>query len=229
MHLQQWRSQTRSHTFCGIDPRDSQPASISSGDSEDTPERELEGEEDTVHASESSATPPPASITRLEPMKTLGLSSQERKLPYGDNESRVGLVRSAVLVSQDRCRSHTPTPAICIEPELEWTAHMLYGPDSEIVTSDTSLAKATGSTSVSNLMYLSDDDSVDGLEEEEEEEDVFREATPYEEEAEDMKDEGSGLRPDTPGEAAAALPDTDSVRVCVCVYMPCGHGMGVSL
>lgn len=65
-----------------------------------------------------------------------------------------------------RSRSVTPTPAISIEPDvgLEWTAHMLCTPESEVVTSDTFMAKARGSntTTSSSVMFPSDDESVDG-------------------------------------------------------------------
>lgn len=62
-----------------------------------------------------------------------------------------------------RSRSATPTPAISIEPDhgLEWTADMLSLPESEVVTSETSLAKARGSNTAGPV-YPSDDDSVDG-------------------------------------------------------------------
>ena len=76
--------------------------------------------------------------------------------------SSSSLVREHV----SRSRSATPTPAISIEPDhgLEWTADMLSLPESEVVTSETSLAKARGSntTASSKVVYASDDDSVDG-------------------------------------------------------------------
>ena len=64
-----------------------------------------------------------------------------------------------------RSRSVTPTPAISIEPDLQWTADMLSIPESEVVTSDTSLAKARGSntTTTSSVAFPSDDDSLDGV------------------------------------------------------------------
>ena len=78
-------------------------------------------------------------------------------------ESNDSLVQDRV---SSRSRSVTPTPAISIEPDLglEWTADMLSLKESEVVTSDTSLAKARGSntTTTSSMVFPSDDDSLDG-------------------------------------------------------------------
>ncbi len=114
-----------------------------------------------------------------------------------------------------RSRSVTPTPAISIEPDvgLEWTADMLSLKESEVVTSDTSLAKARGSntTTTSSVVYPSDDDSLDG-------DGVFGEDTP------DEGGEGEGEGPSEPDHTSnqpveevdrgASGADSDNVSNC---------------
>ena len=91
----------------------------------------------------------------------------------------------------DRSRSATPTPAISIQPGLEWTAGMLTGPESAVVTSDTILTRARGSITTSSVLFTSDDDSIDGIEEGEREQDPAFADSPDDEEGRDTSETGT--------------------------------------
>lgn len=223
---EQHELQPRSLTFSGTDPRKelehSLPASVSSPDSEYTPERDVK-EEEVMPASATAVSTTPVSRTGLGPMETSGVSSHDSKETENEQPGSHRLVQNAM--SQDRSRSNTPTPAISIEPELEWTKDMLSGPESEVVTSDTCLAKARGSTTTSIVLFASDDDSPDGLdevddlEEEEEEELVFGEDAAGEGGGEDQVSqvmEGERSHAQQTGQAGARTTSpADSDNVCI--------------
>ncbi len=129
----------------------------------------------------------------------------------GIGEHFTGNPSSQDRISVSRSRSVTPTPAISIEPDLglEWTADMLSLPESEVVTSDTALAKARGSntTTSSSVVFPSDDDSLDG-------DQVFGDDTPEEGGEGDSEGGGAdseGTSLETP--AQSALSDSDNVSL----------------
>ena len=138
----------------------------------------------------------------------------------GSSRSLRGTSRdSSESLTQDRVssrsRSVTPTPAISIEPDvgLEWTADMLSLKESEVVTSDTSLAKARGSntTTTSSVTCPSDDESLEG-------DNVFGDDTPDEggevevEEREETVQTSHASKSPT-GETSAAVTGTVSDNV----------------
>ena len=144
--------------------------------------------------------------------------SEERKLSQETQHrsSRELTLRGTSQDSSDsiglssRSRSVTPTPAISIEPNagLEWTADMLSLKESEVVTSDTSLAKARGSntTTTSSMVFPSDDESLDG-------DGVFGDDTPDEGEGPSQSDHA----PKQPAEGMSeTVPSTDSDNVSLC-------------
>ncbi len=139
--------------------------------------------------------------------------------------TNVPLSNPLVRDTSSRSRSVTPTPTISIEPNvgLEWTADMLSLPESEVVTSETSLAKARGSTTTTSVAFPSDDESIDG-------DLVFADDTAEEEEEEEEEEGGAesdggegdsdgGGPGDTSEKSTIRLhsPDSDNVSVCMCV------------
>ena len=119
-----------------------------------------------------------------------------------------------------RSRSATPIPGISIEPDLgpEWTADMLSLPESEVVSSETSLAKARGSnTTTPSVVFPSDDESVDG---------VFADDTADEEGGGDSEEEGGGEvkgssndnLQEAEGGRVISTPDSDSVSFIMVAY-----------
>lgn len=147
-----------------------------------------------------------------DPVQTKGLSSQDEQRVANSScvAERLAPNQQQHPTSCDtisRSRSATPTPAISIEPDagLEWTADMLAVPESEIVTSDTSLAKARGSTTTnSSVVYASDDDSMDG-------DHVFADDTPDEGGGADSGGGASDSNQPPEQNARTAPPDSDNV------------------
>lgn len=154
-------------------------------------------------------------------------------LVSGPNPHTVGTIKSGLasqdhvtdrnqqllqnMTIEDRSRSNTPTPAISIQPEVEWTSGVLSGPENEMVTFDTTLTKARGSTSTASVLFASDEDSADGLEEvDRDEEELAFVDSPYEGE-----DDGKGNTntqidgmEHAQSERTTSPVDADKVRKC---------------
>lgn len=188
--------QCRSYTICGSNPRkdleSSLQTSISSPNSNNTPEREVVCDQDSRRGMTGDVMAD--SGCGMTGDNHVGVEGEYFSRDSGEamhsstgQASMNGKSQRPVLhihaTGQDRSRSATPTPAISIQPDqYEWTSGVLSGTQSEIVTSDTSLAKARGSTTTTAgaLVVSDDDDSLYGAEErdEEDEENVFQRESP---------------------------------------------------